>query len=356
MIIIHIVESTATGTLSMLRVLANSQVLQGHEVQVIYSKREETPDNLADMFARSITLHHIPMNNGMDKLTSLVKIRRKVTENGAELIILHSSFAGFIGRLSLFGLKCKCYFIPHCISFMRRDISNIKRNLFILLEWIASLKNCEYIACSKSEQEQVWKAIPFRDCHLVENALDIEQWDIESNSHRLKQVVTVGQIRTQKNPKLFAEIARKSKEIGYEFIWIGDGNDEPEKQELVDAGVKVLGWKNQDEIKGILSKSEIYLSTALWEGLPVSPLEAMLCGCVAVLSDCSGNKDIIINKHNGYLFDEADEVLHLLRTLHSNDGMRSEVAKSGKEHVKTNYRLERYVQEMQTLVKKSECI
>ncbi|MFS1861402.1 glycosyltransferase [Vibrio lentus] len=348
--IAHIVESTATGTLSMLRVLANSQALQGHEVQIIYSKREETPENLFEMFDSSISLIHIPMNSVFNNFTALIQIRRKVIENNTEQVILHSSFAGFIGRLSLLGLKCKCYFVPHCISFMRKDIGDAKRSLFILLEWVASLKNCAYIACSKSEQEQISKAIPFRDCHLVENALDVTQWDVGLNNQRLKQVVTVGQIRTQKNPKLLAEIARKSKDIGYEFIWVGDGNDESAKQELVDAGVKVLGWKNQDEIKDILSQSEIYLSTASWEGLPVSPLEAMLCGCVAVLSNCSGNKDIIEHAQNGYLFDESDEAVSFLRALYSKDDTRILVSNSGREHVKNHYRLDRYTQEMQELV------
>ena len=58
--IIHIIESTATGTLSMVELLANHQV-KTHDVTVIYSVRADTPAGLAEMFDDKVQLKFVDM-------------------------------------------------------------------------------------------------------------------------------------------------------------------------------------------------------------------------------------------------------------------------------------------------------
>ena len=60
--IIHIIESTATGTLSAMRGLANSQSNEGNHVTIIYSKRSDTPKELSNLFNPSIDLINIQMS------------------------------------------------------------------------------------------------------------------------------------------------------------------------------------------------------------------------------------------------------------------------------------------------------
>ena len=48
--ICQVLESTATGTLAMVRLIANSLSEMGHEVHVIYSIRNDTPENIESLF------------------------------------------------------------------------------------------------------------------------------------------------------------------------------------------------------------------------------------------------------------------------------------------------------------------
>jgi glycosyltransferase involved in cell wall biosynthesis len=293
------------------------------------------------------------MNGLINKLNSFLAIRSLIKDRLEPIVFLHSSFAGFIGRLALIGVKVKAYYIPHCISFMRKDISQLKKVIFLALEWVGSLKSCDYIACSASEQIELQKYIPFRTSHLVENAVDINSW---SNQvpwlERKKTVITVGQIRTQKNPVQFADICSLSKtlNLGFDFVWVGDGDDINAKELLIKSGVEVAGWKKPEEVKSLLADSQVYLSTALWEGLPVSPLEAMLSGCVSVLSDCAGNRDIINNEQNGFSFTSTDEAISILKRIALEDGLGTNISTLGEEHAKTAYNLERYTKEMDSLI------
>lgn len=353
--VLHVVESTATGTLSMLANLANEQAQKGIEVKILYSKRDETPNDLKNLFHKNVELINIQMTGLTCKLKSIVRVRSLVKKIKPNSIFLHSSFAGFIGRISLLGINIKCFYIPHCISFMRKDISKVKELLFVLFEWFGAIKKCDYIACSASEQIEIKRFIPFRKCHLVENAIDTSTWFNNTEwSPRKNIVITVGQIRTQKDPVRFARICEKAKlhNLDFEFIWVGDGDDTTLKNKLLNAGVKVLGWKKPSEVKALLAESKVYLSTALWEGLPVSPLEAMLSGCVVVLSDCSGNRDIINHEENGFSFKTDEDVISVLQSLLHNKDCGERIAKSGFKHANENYSLHRYIGEMDLLIEK----
>jgi glycosyltransferase involved in cell wall biosynthesis len=238
---------------------------------------------------------------------------------------------------------------------MRKDISRVKALLFTAFEWFGAIKKCDYIACSASEQKETKSLIPFRKCHLVENAVDISAWEnVNAFESRKNVIITVGQIRTQKDPLRFAAICAmaKANKLSYEFVWVGDGDDIALKNALINSGVNVLGWKTPVEVKYLLSESKVYLSTALWEGLPVSPIEAMLSGCVAVLSDCAGNRDIINNGINGYSFDSVDEAIDVLSKLECDVKLMESISNSGNEHAKKQYSLERYSREMNILIEK----
>ena len=352
-IIIHIVESTATGTLSMVRLGANSQAEAGHDVVVIYNVRDETPEDLSSLFHPSVTLINVQMMPLKEKFLSLSKIRKIVTNCNADAVFMHSSFGGFLGRLALLGKSVNCFYLPHCISFMRQDISTIKRTLFVLLEWFGALKSATYVACSNSEGNSIKKYIPFRSCVVVENAVNVNDWNFQGDwISRKKQVITVGQIRLQKDPMRFARVAKEilTQRDDVEFIWVGDGEEES-KIALIDAGVNVLGWKTHGEVKQLLRSSRYYLSTALWEGMPVSPIESMLSGCVAVLSDCAGNIDIVESGVTGCVFKDENQAVEQLTSLFDDEDLASSLAEAGRTHCAKQYAVERYVQEMNSLIK-----
>ena len=65
--------------------------------------------------------------------------------------------------------------------------------------------------------------------------------------------------------------------------------------------VFLLGTKNN--IFKYLYNSHLYLSTSLYEGLPISTLQAMSIGLPVVCSDVVGNKDTIIHGQSGFLYE-----------------------------------------------------
>ena len=93
--IVHVVEATATGTLSMVSLLANLQSQEGKKVAVIYSLREETPKDFISLFSPNIDMTKINMKGSLNILLSVFRLRNNI-KNKDCVVFLHSSFAGFI--------------------------------------------------------------------------------------------------------------------------------------------------------------------------------------------------------------------------------------------------------------------
>ncbi|AIP64713.2 glycosyltransferase [Burkholderia thailandensis] len=350
--IVQILESSATGTLSMVCLIANRLARDGHDVHVVYSLRPDTPADFHALFDATVKLRHIQMK-GVPLLPMLLELRRTLVGIGPDIVHLHSSFAGFLGRIaSLFALRgAALFYSPHCISFMRRDISALKRSAFVALERIACVKRCLYIACSASEREAV-RAHLRRPAVVIENAVgampERDAGEPEDARGPVLRIVTVGGIRVQKNPQLFAEIARRLRGSRMRFTWIGDG-DAVLKAQLRDAGVEVAGWLGRAEVAARLRRMDVYLSTSSWEGMPVSVIEAMLLGLPVVASACAGNVDVIRHLQTGAIFRGADDAVELLASIDRDAALRARLATAASKEARERFGEARFFRQL-TLV------
>ena len=354
--IIHVIESSATGTLSMLKLSVKLNLKKSDQVSIIYSKRIETPENFERLFPPTVNLIEVDMSSIIKRLKSIFKIRKILKNKKNDFVFMHSSYAGFLVRIASINIPGNYYYIPHCISFMRQDISFLKRKSFILAETLINLiKGSTYISCSKSEEKSIKANIPTAKTFLLENAVDTEYWkksvaqkELE-NSGRI--IITTGQIREQKNPSEFAAIANAiiRKRENHRFIWVGDG-DENYKRELINSGVEVTGWKKPIEIRGLLHGANYYLSTSLWEGMPISPIEAMLSGCVPILSNCDGNSDIIENNETGIIYSTTQNAIDSILKLSENDCYTRKLSLAGKRNCEERFSEERYAKGLKKLM------
>ena len=158
-------------------------------------------------------------------------------------------------------------------------------------------------------------------------------------------------IRAQKDPENFAEIAKEiiKKDSTISFTWIGDGDDE--LKNLIDAGVEVTGWIDANYVKDKLLNSSIYLSTAKWEGMPISILEALACGLPTIAYNCPGNADIIQDRDIGYLFN-SKEVIKIINLAYDKKN-KSYVTKCVCL-INNHFVLERYNKQINNIIKITE--
>lgn len=317
--IVHVVECFAGGVFSFLSNLTNE--LDKEEYIVIYgTNRDNIPQNFKERFP--LKTQFIPWKSAgrslnpvkdIKALWELYTILKKIDD--VDIIHLHSSKAGFLGRIVSFllGKSSKTIYTPHAISFLRLDVSPKKRKIFIWMEKFASLFGGKIVACSKSEKEAIEEQ-GIKNVTFINNGIKPLQVEKKINISNKITIISVGRLFIQKNPKLFNDIALEFiNNPNIQFIWCGDGEL---KLELTSPNIKCTGWIKRKELENYLANADIYLSTSLWEGLPLSVLEAMSIGLPVVLSDCVGNRDLVEN--NGFLYKNKKEAINSINRLIEN--------------------------------------
>lgn len=305
--LLYVVEAMGGGVFTYIVELANSLV-NDFDIYIAYGLRDQTPDDYRDYFDSRVNLvfiknftRSINMHKDIHAFFELKKLARQIKP---DIVHLHSSKAGVIGRFLFNNSGVPVFYTPHGYSFLMQDSSRIKCLLYKTIEKACARLNCTTVSCSYGENEETLKLT--RRAVDIDNGVDIEKFNelisrvskirsIDARCGQLK-VFTLGRINYQKNPELFNEIAKSMPDV--KFIWIGDG---PLSNMLTAENIEITGWKSREEALSISLSCDIFLLTSLWEGLPISLLEAMYMKKPVVVSNVIGNRDVITNHENGYV-------------------------------------------------------
>jgi Glycosyltransferase len=321
MTIVHVVEPFASGIAVFVKYLSEAMpddlhiVIHGERRQVMPAidvKRTFSSSNVRFIKWRSAQRSINPFKDFL-ALGELYKILKRLRNKDlVDGVHLHSSKSGFLGRIAcrLLGIK-NVFYTPHGAPFLSgRTV--FSKYIFRQVERIGNSLGGKVICCSPSEfNAYLSLGIP---ATYISNGVAVEDKSqaIYRKGKEKFRVITSGRITGQKNPSLFNNIAHYFREFDqFEFIWAGDGDD---KDLLNQKNIVITGWLNPHEIKKLVSEADMYLSTALYEGLSFGVLEALTLNKPVLVSHCVGNTDVVKNGINGDLFrTEAEAIVKILQ-------------------------------------------
>lgn len=147
------------------------------------------------------------------------------------------------------------------------------------------------------------------DAVCIDNGINTDEIDAILNNKKNTSkhgftVFTIGRISYQKNPEAFNQIAEAFPDI--RFVWIGDGEL---REKLTAPNIEVTGWLEREKTLQMADGGEAFLLTSLWEGLPISLLEAMYMKKICIVSNVIGNRDVINNGVNGFVCNNLDDYI-----------------------------------------------
>lgn len=94
---------------------------------------------------------------------------------------------------------------------------------------------------------------------------------------------------------------------GWKLLIVGDGPDMNKYKKIAKGicGVEFAGHSNN--VQSYYKRSKIFMMTSIWEGLPMTLIEAMHYGCVPVVFDSfAAVHDLIKNGETGYIIPNND--------------------------------------------------
>ena len=339
-IILHIAEAFGSGVFNYIKNLSKWQS-QEYQIYVAYGIRPETPDNFKEQFSSGIEFIKVDgFTREIDlfnDITAFKFIRKLVRKIHPDLIHLHSTKAGILGRWAINCSKYKVLYSPHAYSFLMMNCSSFKRNIYKWIEKFSDKKGCLTIADIEGEfeaSEQVTK-----NAICIPNGIDpVEMDEIICQAEKIKTnrqgttICMLGKVVPQKNPELFNEIAKEFPEIN--FVWIGAG---PLEEKLTSPNIEITGWLTRVQATARIMESDIFLFPSAWESLSIALLEVMYIGKPCVVSRVDGNKDVIRSNYNGYVCDTKEEYINAISNLIGNKEMAKQYGRQARQDILEKY-------------------
>ena len=309
--------------------------------------REDVKPNIRSFFYYKITTWKF--------LFEYIRFLRDIKKGNYDVVHMHLPVAGWMGVVAkLFTRKTKYIYSEHNL------VNFYSKYNYYLSGWTYGFFDCVIFVSEEVGEviRKVQKGWFFKTKKGVTilNGIDTNKFQC-THRKELKpaETITVGLVarfRPQKRVDRWAEVAAAAHKINpnIKFLMVGDGPSD----ELLRQRINELNINGVIELPGMLAdtysaykKIDIFLLTSDFEGLPLALLEAMSCGCVPVVSNVGGIKQLDFGGV-GYKFDEFDpEKIAMEINVYTQDPSRYfEQSEKARQFVINYYSLTKQVNEI----------
>lgn len=303
-------EAFGGGVFAYVSQLCND-MCEVYDVYLAYALRPQTPKNYKEALDERV--HLIEVKNfghlsSISKDIKLIKELRSIEKAiKPDVIHLHSSIAGGIGRIAFDGKKSRVIYTPHGYAhILMGNPDSLKCKMFRIAEKLLGNKsNCITLTCCESENEEARKFS--NRTTYIETGVNLKELSESLDSiiptkNDKFTVYTLGRTCTQKQPQLFNKIAKTVPEA--RFVWIGGGELD---HELDAPNLEHIAWKPRKEALALGKGADVFILCSLGEAIAMSLIENMFMGKLIMVSNVMGNKSVIKNGVNGYVCETIDD-------------------------------------------------
>ena len=275
-------------------------------------------DKLNKMGIRHYEVGDPEDKNPKNIIKNCKRIKQIIRDEHITVIHTHHRMAAFYVRL--LGLDKHCHFIntSHNTFYNRKLLTRF------------AYKNCNLIACGEMVKKNLMDFYGLNNVTVIHNAVKPFEGPIVVDE-RLKidkeagnfLIGNIGRLSEQKGMEYFIRaiptILKSHPEA--QFYIIGSGEDEEKLKSLArDFSIRdelvFMGYRS--DVQNLMSQLDLVVLSSLWEGFPLTPIEAFSVGKSIVATGVDGTIEIVQDGKNGLLVEPrnseaiADKVIWMI--------------------------------------------
>lgn len=284
---------------------------QGYEVHVATNGNEQIP--YCDI-KHKISFERSPFK--INNLKAIKQLKKIINEEKFNIIHCHTPMGSVVTRIAAMKVRkkynTKVIYTAHGFHFFK-GAPIINWLIFYPVEkWLSKYTDC-LITINEEDYNLAKRKFKTKQIELVhgvgvdENKFNFEM--SEEEKHNLRQelglkdddfvMIYPAELSKRKNQGMLLNLMKMLKDEDKNNIKLllpGKDSMNGKYQQIskdleIDKNVKFLGYRK--DIPKLMKISDLAVSTAKQEGLPVNLIEAMMCGLPIVATDCRGNRDLI---------------------------------------------------------------
>lgn len=224
--------------------------------------------------------------------------------NSEQITVVHTHHRMAAFYVSLMGLYKKCILI------------NTSHNTFTNRKMLTryAYLHVNLVACGEMVKNNLTDVYGLSNIRVIHNAvkpfLENVVMDARLQTDRSKGKILIGNIgrlSEQKGMEYFINAVPLvlEKHPNARFYIIGSGEDEEKLQKMSrDLPVVFLGYRA--DVQNIMTQLDFVVLSSLWEGFPLTPMEAFSVGKTIIATGVDGTLEIVKDKENGLLVKPGD--------------------------------------------------
>jgi glycosyltransferase EpsD len=346
---------------------------QGHNVDIACNIKNEINSELLERGCKVFNLNFQRSPFQRSNFEAYKELKKIIVNEGYDLIHTHTPVASACSRFACRKIKdVKVIYTAHGFHFFK---GASKKNwiIYYLLEKFLA-RWTDAIFTMNSEDFNNAKKFKMRNPSSVFNTngvgVDLNKFvpQTEKTKAELRKqygysnedfiMIYVGELSKRKNQKQVIESVGllKDKFRNIKLLLVGRGSLENSYKDLVDQLgleeiVLFLGYRK--DIPQLMGLADIALSSSKQEGLPVNVMEAMATGLPLVVTNSRGNRDLVLDNHNGYVvkLGSKEEFASAIEELYMSPEKRNKFGEKSLELVE-KYSLENVLEELKNLYSK----
>lgn len=309
----------------------------GYKVTIVTKEQDSdeypVPEGVARILA-DITGDEISSNRLVNLYRRIAKLRTIWKQLQPDYIVSFIKKNNFMAITSAAGLP-----IPVIVSVRSNPAREYPDKLTRLLVRVLFARAAGVVLQTQQAKEFFPKAVQ-KKVVVLPNSLSEKFLQPAYSGERKKEIVWVGRMDSNKNPKMllqaFAEIAKKYPDWIVKFI--GEGYEKRELEvmcEEKDIASQVAFMGRVDDVPGAIRESSLFVLTSKQEGMPNALIESMVSGLAVISTDCpcGGPAELIENGINGILIpvDDGEALTKSLDKLLADAEYRNRLSEEGKK-------------------------
>ncbi|MBK1897703.1 glycosyltransferase [Chryseobacterium paridis] len=339
--ILHVItRSDLGGAQSVVINLANSMCVN-HDITVVAGEDGPMWDAL-DARIKKIKVYEIvrPISIFKD-LKALFKLKKLYSSVKPDVIHLHSSKIGVLGRLAF--PKSKIVYSVHGFDSIR-----LAYRKYLPLERLLKNRCKAIVLASNYDKQNIINEGITNNLHVVYNGVHTpkieSELSIKGIENYRKVIMCIARISPQKRFESYIEIAKKLPQ--YAFVWIGA---EKEYEGLPSNVFCLMGVSNA---KKYIQLADLFVLPTNYEGVPIVVIDALSYGKPIVSSDVGGISEVVLNDVNGFVVENNDAIfVEKINYILTNDNVYNRFSDKSLKIFHENLSIEKMVNEYKNVYK-----
>jgi glycosyltransferase involved in cell wall biosynthesis len=343
--VLHIIDTLGIGGAEKVMV-GTINSMPGFDHHVIYLSGS---DALVSHLPESCKVTKLNYRNKLDIFRCAIVLNKYIRRNNIGIVHSHLFLATLVARLgtprdvklftTIHSLPSKNYFAESRIAKLMEKLTYRKRHHIIAI--------CHEVF--RDYNECVGVKGPYTILYnYVEDVYHMDTFK-KMNFNGTFRMVAVGNLKKAKNyPYLVEAFKSMPKNVHLDIYGAGpleaSLKSEIEKHKL---NIRLCGVR--DDIHKVLPQYDAFIMSSIFEGQPISLLEAMACGMPAILSDIPVLREVTNNKAIFYKLDDVTDLVQKISAIAAHQVDLDEYAQSNFERVQRIANKDNYMRTLRSL-------